>query len=431
METYHKVEQYILNVPKFTSKNSLADTDKFYERLHRPGEGRTVIHIAGTNGKGSVCAYLQSVFMENGKKTAMFTSPHLVTMRERIRINNVNIPEEDFVKYFHTIMDKVECRREEKCHNKRYHPTFFELLFFIAMLYFEEMDADVIILETGMGGRLDATSVVKPSICGITEIGLDHVEYLGTTLEEIAFEKAGIIRESIPVVYTKKGNITDKVILSCAEKLGAKGIGVSKKDIFNLNFYKKFIDFSMQSEYYGYIGFTVSTCALYQVENAAIAFRILEELDKGQAISREQIIEGFKKTHWEGRMEEIEQDVFLDGAHNIDGIDAFLATVQQMGDTESVLLFAAVKDKAYEEMLRRIAKSGLFQTIILTQVGGERALEASFEKQILEKSNSCILEVWKDPEEALNRCRQIQHKDQKIFIAGSLYLAGAVKAFLG
>lgn len=203
---YEEAVDYVLQIPKFTKKNTPEDTRRFYEYLGRPGERSGLIHVAGTNGKGSVCSYIDSVLEEAGYRTGLFTSPHLVDVRERFRLKGEMISTEDFARVFNQVLENVE-NFSEKCGNGVYHPTFFEMLFFMAMLWFQEKRADYIILETGMGGRLDATNVIAhPCVTVITRIGLDHTEYLGNSKEEIAGEKAGIIKKGVPVVFWNRRN---------------------------------------------------------------------------------------------------------------------------------------------------------------------------------------------------------------------------------
>ena len=217
LKEYRDVEEYILDIPKFTQKNQREDTDGFYSFLGRPGERQKIIHVAGTNGKGSVCAYSEAMLMAAGHTCGLFSSPHLECMRERIRLQKTDIPEEAFVRIFTYITQQIER------YTKNYFPTFFELLFFMAMVYFEETKPEYIILETGLGGRLDATNIVKnKKICIITRIALDHTVYLGDTLEEIAGEKAGIISGGVPVVYYHEEETVSCVIRKRQMKWGRK-----------------------------------------------------------------------------------------------------------------------------------------------------------------------------------------------------------------
>ena len=196
--TYKEAEAYINSVPKFTSKNKPENTMELIRRLGHPERSMKVIHVAGTNGKGSVCAFLSSMLTEGGKRTGLFTSPHLVKINERFQINNEPVSDEIFLNAYERVMKLVEEMQKDGF----YHPAYFELLFAIGMVIFEEAQVEYLILETGLGGRLDATNIVeKPVVTVITSISLDHTEILGDTIEEIAGEKAGIIKQNIPIVY--------------------------------------------------------------------------------------------------------------------------------------------------------------------------------------------------------------------------------------
>ena len=259
---FKQIEEYILNIPKFRPEGSIEQTRKFYEFLGKPGKSASIIHVAGTNGKGSTCAYMNSVLTEAGVKTGMFTSPHLVSVRERMRINHSLISEQKFVEIYKKLVDFVEQYKqyseeksdkiiEEKTEKKvDYIPTFYEFLFFMAMLYFEEQKTEVIILETGLGGRLDATNVIDaPKVTVITEIGMDHMEYLGDTYEKIAKEKAGIIKKGSKIIYCANRQEVAEVVEECAKECQVLCKSVEKCEKHAIRFVDKKIDFSYQSRY--------------------------------------------------------------------------------------------------------------------------------------------------------------------------------------
>ena len=195
---YTEAVEYILNVPKFTTKNKPEHTVELLKRLGHPECGMKVIHVAGTNGKGSVCAFLSEMLTLAGKKTALFTSPHLVRINERFQINNVPISDELFLESY----QKVQAAIDGMVKDGLPHATYFELLYAVAMVAFQKEKAEYVVLETGLGGRLDATNTIEhPIATVITSISLDHTEILGDTIEKIAGEKAGIIKEGVPVIY--------------------------------------------------------------------------------------------------------------------------------------------------------------------------------------------------------------------------------------
>lgn len=423
---YEEAKSYILEVPKFTSKNLLQETRAFYEALGCPGLEKKIVHIAGTNGKGSVCAYLSSVYQKAGYHVAMFTSPHLVSIRERFRIDGKLISREEFTEVFERVQRLIRER-------KGAHPTFFELLFFMAMVYFEQHDVDVILLETGLGGRLDATNCVdKKDVCVITEIGLDHMEYLGESIREIAGEKAGIMRRGIPTVYTRRENGSEAVFKEKAAECGCPLILADLSEAENLCVGKNSIDFYLHYRYDGYVKFIVPFSALYQVENAITAIRVVETLQDKLPVALTDVQQGIAEMKWEGRMEEIRPGIYLDGAHNEDGIKAFIETVKRQSCTDNgkrLLLFSAVSDKRYHEMAKLLADSGLFSEIYLTEIGGKRKTSLEELKEGF-LDQHIIVQGYEDTKDALAALLAQKKADDLAYIAGSLYLVGEIKSLL-
>ena len=433
---YKEASQYLLDVPKFTKKNEPQDTQGFWEFLGCPGGRQKIIHVAGTNGKGSVCSYLHTILREKGYSVGMFTSPHLVEMTERVQINRIPVSKEEFTAGFTKVYEAVErANQTEKLSD--YHPTFFEFLFFISMVLFEKSDVDYIIMETGLGGRLDATNCVpKPVLTILTRIGLDHMEYLGDTIEKIAGEKAGIIKREVPVITLSEPREAFAVIQKRASEMEAPLVTVEADTIRDLCFHKKYIDFSYQSRYYDYIRLTLSTNAVYQAENAALALKAAE-VQLGDELTEEQMRAAVWKAVWEGRMEEVLPDVYVDGAHNEDGIDAFLASVRQMrlqmeGKRFRLLrfrlLFSAVKEKNYASMMQKIVSSELFEEIVLAPLSGSRAVSYEKWKDMADKYQAKC--CYDSVEKAFSGMLSDKKEEDVIFAAGSLYLVGQIKALL-
>ena len=426
---------YLYNMPRFTTKNTMEDTRAHLVRLGSPDRKiRRIIHVAGTNGKGSVCAYLRYCLQEAGYRVSVFTSPHLVDIRERFVINGEMISEEDFLRLFLQVYDSLDW--EALRVGKGYHPTFFEYLFFMGMSYFAEQDPDFCILETGLGGRLDATnSVTDKALTIITRISPDHVEYLGDTIAKIAGEKAGIMRGGVPLVYLDEVPEASTVFVEWAKKLKIEAYPVSKKDYDFPKFNNKTIDFSLHTRYYGYIGATLHTTALYQMENAALAVRALEILLQGRGITAEDIRTGLAKTFWPGRMEEILPDVFLDGAHNEDGIRAFLDTVREDGcgsrSQGRTLIFSVVQDKNYGSMITQVLDAALFDRIYVAHMETKRAASLESLKEQWKKAPGDNTEIlfFENVKPAVRHALSAQDGD-RIYIAGSLYLVGEIKEFI-
>ena len=430
INTYGEAEEYINSIPKFTGKNSIEETCAFLGHLGNPTQNCKVIHIAGTNGKGSVCAYLCSVFHEAGISAGMFTSPHLVTMRERMTVDGRMASEEEFLEVFSFVMDRLSDLPSGLA-GMSYHPSFFEFLFFMAVVFFRRAGVEYIVLETGLGGRLDATNAVpNKALCIITSIGYDHMEYLGETLSEIAAEKAGIMRTNIPVIYPVKQTEVEEKIEECAAQAGAFTVPVPSKAIKEIKIKHKTIDFFVHLNYYDYIGFTVSTPAVYQVENAALAIKALEQLRDGR-ITVSMMQAGICRMAWEGRMEEILPSVYLDGAHNIDGIRAFLDTVRtQPCGGKRILLFSVVKDKQYHAVIRELAVSGLFDEIGVTPLKSERALPLDELEESFRQYTGTIYKTYDNTDAAFEELVLGKDDEDRVYIVGSLYLAGEIKALL-
>lgn len=444
--TYDQAVEYIMNIPKFTTKNTMEDTRRFLRLLGDPDEKLRILHVAGTNGKGSVCAYMRSVLEAAGRRVAVFTSPHLVDVRERFMLGGKMISREAFLEAFLQVYEKLDWQALEA--GKGYHPTFFEFLFFMAMLFFSEANPDYCILETGLGGRLDATNAVaRKEIAVITHISLDHVEYLGHTLEAIAGEKAGIIQEGVPVIYADTCREVGQVIRDRARFLSADAYPVSSIDYSFSKNRNKNIDFSYISRYYGSVSLEISTFARYQMENCSLAMRALEVLAEREQtaadvsiplqLTPEVLKKGVSACFWPGRMEEVRREVYVDGAHNVDGVRAFLESVAADGHKGSRhLLFGVVRDKDYSAMLRQIITSGLFDRLSIAQLNNARTVPMDSLQQALDAYPEIEATQYLSVSAALQDMLKEQTASEtypspvRIYIAGSLYLAGEVKAVL-
>lgn len=426
IKDFESAVDYLYRVPRFTAKNTMEDTKEFLRGLGNPDEKLRIIHVAGTNGKGSTCAYMKAILEAAGRKVALFTSPHLVDIRERFVIGERMVEKEEFLRAFLEIYNRLDW--EALAEGKGYHPTFFEYLFFMAMLLFSRENTDYCILETGLGGRLDATnSVAHKELAVITRISLDHVEYLGNTIAAIAGEKAGIIHEGAPVVYSDVEPEASSIFEQRAGKLEVKAYPVSKNRYTNLKIKNKTIDFSLQYRYDGYVSMTLPTIAVYQVENAALAVRAIEVLDRDGTVTARQVQKGLAGCFWAGRMEELLPEAYVDGAHNEDGVRAFLDTVALDGcGGRRKLLFSAVSDKDYESMLGEMVQSGFFKEIAITHMGSGRAASLSCLEQSMRRYPGCAYTLYEDVGTALHELVAGQGED-RIYIAGSLYLVGEIK----
>lgn len=429
--TYEQAVEYINSTPRFTTKHTMEDTKAFLAKLGHPDRDLKIIHVAGTNGKGSVCAYMRSILETAGYRVAVFTSPHLTDIRERFVADGRMMDREEFLHCFLDVYERLDW--EALSRGQGYHPSFFEYLFFMGMLWFAGKKPDYCILETGLGGRLDATNSVEHKLLAvITRIGLDHVEYLGDTPAAIAGEKAGIMQPGVPAVCLNGDLESADVFRQKAKELGVPLQELSSADYSFLNFKNKTIDFSYLSRYYGNISLTLHTSARYQMENCALAVRALEAVFTEAPFAREILQKGVEDCVWEGRMEEVLPEVYVDGAHNEDGIRAFLESVREDGHTGTrVLLFSAVKDKNYAAMLGEIAGSGLFTRVAIPQLESQRAASLEEMDRVLRSDASLKWKLYASVREALTQELRVRKETERLYIAGSLYLVGEIKEYIG
>ena len=426
--------EYLDSTPLFVKKSSLENIRNYLERFGHPEKGMKIIHVAGTNGKGSVCARIASCLREAGYHVGLFISPHLEVIRERMSIDGEMISEEEFLDCFEKV--KAECVKSGE--DALPHLLYFEMLFMMAMLWFQSRRPDYLVLETGLGGRLDATnSIEDKAVTVITRIGLDHTVYLGDTIAQIAGEKAGILRKDCPAVFLSEPKEACEVIRGKALEIGAPVFEVSPKMIRVNRADENGIDFSLDNSYDKNLRITIKDRAPYQCENAALAAAacgiLLREAGK---YDPEIITRGIEKTVWPGRMEEILPRTWIDGAHNPDGIRAFLESVKMITRTEKDdagtgrvwLLFSCVKDKSYREELEMISRSGLFTDIAAVPMKGARALDAAALRECVDEySRGIAIHEAASVEDAVKRFILGRDKDDLVFAAGSLYLIGEMR----
>lgn len=377
--------------------------------LGNPDEGLAMIHVAGTNGKGSVCADLTAILKEAGYRVGTFISPHLSDIRERFLIDGELAGEALFEDCFRQVLAVVR-KMEERGY---FHPTFFEFLFLMAMVMFEREKMDYVILETGLGGRLDTTNVIRcPRACVITSISLDHTQYLGETIPEIAAEKAGIIKPGVPVVYDNGNPAASEVIRSQAKAADAPAYPVDEADEAEEDI--------------------KSFAASYQVRNAALArmvVRILKIPGAGQEVCRR----GLKKVRWPGRMEEAGPGIWLDGAHNPGGIQAFVEAVkeQQRKEKRQIhLLFAAVEDKNYKEMIRLLCNQLPIRRVTVVHLKDERGAAQEELAKEFRKTGCTEVEAYRTTKEALASALACRSERDRLYVVGSLYLIGEIRELL-
>lgn len=424
---YTEAVDYIETIPKFTVKHPPEHTRELLSRLGNPQEGIKIIHVAGTNGKGSVCAYLNAILLAGGKKTGLFTSPHLVRINERFQINGEDVSDEQFLDAFL----KVEKAAKEYEAEGEGHPSYFETLFLMGMLIFKEAGVEYLVMETGLGGRLDATNVVeKPLACIITSISRDHTEYLGDTLEAIAGEKAGIIKAGVPVIYDASQPGPASVIAAKAKEMGSPAWPMEPSFYEMKTQSREGITFTFAYPGGEKAELAIPYVAKYQMMNASLAFYMMHILQDVHDIPKNVLVEGLSKIKWPCRMEMAAPGVIIDGAHNEDGIAQFVSTAGYFAkENEITILFTAVADKHYHEMIGEICEGIHPSHVVATQIDGSRVVPAEVLAEDFRKAG--CTDVCAEPEIGAAYEKALGKKGSgMLFCVGSLYLAGELKAYL-
>ena len=424
---YTEAVDYIETIPKFTVKHPPEHTRELLSRLGNPQEGIKIIHVAGTNGKGSVCAYLNAMLLAGGKKTGLFTSPHLVRINERFQINGEDVSDEQFLNAFL----KVEKAAKEYEAEGEGHPSYFETLFLMGMLIFKEAGVEYLVMETGLGGRLDATNVVeKPLACIITSISRDHTEYLGDTLEAIAGEKAGIIKAGVPVIYDASQPGPASVIAAKAKEMGSPAWPMEPSFYEMKTQSREGITFTFAYPGGEKAELAIPYVAKYQMMNASLAFYMMHILQDVHDIPKNVLAEGLSKIKWPCRMEMAAPGVIIDGAHNEDGIAQFVSTAGYFAkENEITILFTAVADKHYHEMIGEICEGIHPSHVVATQIDGSRVVPAEVLAEDFRKAG--CTDVCAEPEIGAAYEKALGKKGSgMLFCVGSLYLVGEIKTLL-
>ncbi|HSX24812.1 MAG TPA: folylpolyglutamate synthase/dihydrofolate synthase family protein [Candidatus Andersenbacteria bacterium] len=408
--------EYLSGLERFGIQPGLAVMEQLMTVLDHPEQQFKSIHVTGTNGKGSTCAMIESILRASGYNTALYTSPHLYKFNERIQINGVAIPDETLVQLIHEIRECIE--------SKNIQPTFFEFTTALAFLYFARSNIDIAVIEVGMGGRWDATNVITPLVSVITNIGLDHTEFLGSTTAEIAQEKAGIIKDTVPVVTHEE----DEHILAIFDEVAAK----KRTEVIRAHerIHAHVIDPNFKEQRIELDSYQVSLPLLgaHQVKNMETAILVCTLLqDVGWHINKQNIMKGIAATVWEGRLQILSEKplIIVDGAHNADGAKALSLFLDHIPSYD-VLVFAAKKGKDISEMLTDVISR--FKKIVITQ--GVYMPEDPFviAEKIRSLGKDC--EVVQDVREAVQVAISSVPPNGTVLIAGSLYMVPEALAFL-
>lgn len=425
---YNEALDFLKNLTKFGINLGLERINELLKRLGNPQEELRVIHVGGTNGKGSVVSLTATVLAQAGFKTGLFTSPHLSRYTERYKINGQEIKEERVARLVGEIKPVLLKMVEEGFE----HPTEFEVSTAMAFKYFAEEKVDFLVLEVGLGGVIDSTNVVsQPEVVAITNVGFDHMDYLGQTIEEIARVKAGIIKPGVPVVTAARGEAF-KVIKEEARLKNSPLIDVNER--LTLSLKEKSLDgqvFTLKSRGEIYEDLKIRLLGEHQLENARTSFAILEVLREKYEIPLRAIYQGFLKTTWPGRFEYFpgEPPVLIDGAHNYDGVRALRrAFADYFPKERPVLLLGVLADKEREKVVAELYD--LPVEAVVTRPPTPRAGDIQVVARLLEEKGvkTTLIE---EPAKALFHGLDLAKKrNTLLLVTGSLYMIGEIRPFL-
>ena len=417
--TYEEVLDQIEHQRRFGNRPGAEVSALMLEKLGRPQQNMSVIHIAGTNGKGSVSAFLCSILKEAGIRTGMFTSPHLVDFRERICVDGQMISREEVTKLGNMLLEE----------DFGTVPTMFDYCLAMALLYYRDRQCQAAVIETGRGGRLDSTNAIGvPEVTVVTKIGYDHMAVLGDTLDKIASEKAGIIKKGTKLVLESQEKDAMDVLLETAEKEAVTEIKIADMhDVTECRYENGRQYFSYQK----YKNLEMAMLGVHQYENAAAAILAAEIFLKDRGISDEKaeyyIREGIKKTRWEGRMEILSREPFfmVDGAHNGNGVAALAESLRTLFPGEKFhFVMGVMADKNYEEMIEELLPLALdFKTVT---VESERALAAQELSEKIRAKGICDAGLLHSFDELMPGRLDVAHKT---IAFGSLYFVGEIEKY--
>ncbi len=424
---YEESVAYIHNALKFGSKLGLRNITILLELLGNPQESFLSVHVGGTNGKGSTCAFVESVLRHAGFKVGLFISPYLEKFTERIQVNGQQIPEDNLAR----ITTRVRSMVEKMVSLGHAHPTEFEIVTAIGLCYFKEQKIDIAVIEVGLGGRLDSTNIINSLVSVITSISYDHMHILGNTLEQIAYEKAGIIKEGGTVVLYPQEMEAKRVIKKVCQERKAQLYDVSesmvkigKSEIGNQVFSFSYGRYQLNDITIGLIG-------RHQIMNAATALMAIVALkEKGYSIPNDAILDGLMNARWPGRFEMINDDplIFLDGAHNEQGARILCQAVEEyLENKEIILVTGMLQDKEVAKMVEHF--SGMATKVITTTPDGPRAMDPHHLADKFKQYNLPV-DVEPNPFEAIRGAMALYSPGSAIVVAGSLYLVGKVRTIL-
>lgn len=425
---YDETLKYIHGTYKFGSKLGLENITYLLDLMGNPNEKLKIIHVAGTNGKGSTSSFIASVLKAAGYKVGLYTSPYLEEFTERIRVNGENIPKKDLGEVTSFVKENVD--KMVECGMN--HATEFEIVTAIGFEYFKRQNVDFVVLEVGLGGRFDATNVVEnPLVSVITPIDFDHTDYLGDTLDKIAYEKAGIIKENSFVASFPQQKEAMKVIEEVCRVRNGKLIKAPIDSIEILKQDDRGQSFNVEYGNEKLKNITISMLGKHQIENATVALTALYILEKEHdvKISRSALYKGFKENIWPGRLEIIKRKplILIDGAHNPQGMKALSKVLKELFSDRNIILGIGILGDKDASMLDEIVP--LANKLVLTKPNNPRAMSVENLEKILEKYEKITLKKEKIVD-AVEEALFLANDDDVVVFAGSLYMIGEVRTIL-
>ena len=420
---------WLYNVRRFGPDRTLEPTRRYFELLGDPQESFRTIHIGGTNGKGSTSAFTASILEAAGYKVGLYTSPHLERFNERIKVNGEEISDDDAARL---LTESRQVFEEMIAYPKPMPLRFFDILTGVCFKYFKEQDVDFGVIEVGLGGRLDATNLINPLVSIITNIGYEHVNILGPTLEDIAYEKAGIIKENTPVVTGEtKPNVLE-AFKKTADELGSELIQVSEyAEYHRLSTGSDGQIFNLKTHKTEYKNLRIPLFGMHQILNAATAVSAIEMMARsGVMISKDYIVKGLLNVYWPARLEVIhwEPMIILDCAKDAEATEAVRETIHDdLNDRRIIAVVSISSDKNIEGMIKNIA--AIAERFILTKHSVTyRAAEPERLIKEIQKYGKPY-EVLLDRDEAFKHAVEVADPEDMVLVIGSVYLAGDAKSF--
>lgn len=424
---YEEAMKYITEVGNFGSNYGLERTYKLLEHLGNPERDLKLIHIAGTNGKGSTTSMITEILMGEGYKVGMYTSPFIEEFEERIQINRNNIPKESLA----ILMDEIKVAVDKVIEAGYNHPTEFEIITVLMLLYFKKENIDFGVIEVGLGGALDSTNVIKPIIQVITSISFDHTNLLGNTLEKIAREKAGIIKKGIPtVIYPQQEEVLKVIKNKCfemdSELYIANNENLKFKNIVNLDKPYQLLKYNNE------IDILLPLLGEHQIINLSVAMQAIEVLNNKNIIdiSIANIVKSIKNVSWKGRLEVLSNNpyVVIDGAHNIQGIKTLSRNIKKYFKYENLyLILGILADKDVEEMIKIITPMAKkVYSVTPNSIRGE--LAESLKDEVSKFNKNC--KAFDKYEEAYLEALNDASEKDLILASGSLYMIGDMRKII-